>query len=210
MRAKKHILISGGESQVAKAAAQKFRQEGWAVTGIGASKQGAPDSHISCDLTDRKALVAEIDRLEKAGTHFDAVFVIIEKELDTGFEQTDIAQWEDLLKTWLGGASNLCKATTPYMIGRGGGSIVILSPDYKNSGGDNIMNAVASHTLHGLAKSFGTEVAEVGVRVNVLWPGLPFDCEAIANMAHYLAGVDAYTAASVLSIAPLDKEAARG
>ena len=208
MTIKKNILISASGSKIAKAAAKKFEQEGWVVTEIGLPKQGVKGNYISCDLTDRKALSSEIDRLEKAGTHFDAVFVIIEEQISTSFEETDIGQWESLLKAWLGGASNMCKAISPHMIGRGGGSIIILCPDYKNSGEDNIMNAAASHSLHGFAKSFGTEVAEAGVKVNVLWPGLPFDNEAVADIAHYIACVDKYTAAGVISIAALVEEVA--
>ena len=200
MTTKKNILISGG-CGVAKAATEKFEREGWAVTAI-----GEPDS----DITDRVSLCEKISRLENAGVLFDAALIVPGERLSTGFEQTDIAQWESLLKAWLGGTANICKAVAPKMIGRGRGCILIFCPDYKNSWEDNIMNATAGHTLHGFAKSFGAEAAQDGVRVNVLWAGLPFDSEAIADMAHYLAAVDKYTAAGVVSIAAMDKEVSAG
>lgn len=211
MQTKKNILITGSQGGLGMAAVRKFQERGWIVTGMDLHASNglehAPDHYSCCDVTDREAVVREIDRMEGEGIHFDALLVAAGIKLTTGFEETDMAEWKHLLNVWLGGGTNACKAVSHHMIARKSGRIMMLCPDYRNEKGDCIMNAVAGGTLHGFAKSFGAEVAARGVRVNVLWPGLPFDYEAITEVAFYLADADEYTAAQVISIAGEEQEA---
>ena len=121
-------------------------------------------------------------------------------EINTLFEKTPTIFWQQLLDTILGGSANLCRAAAPYMVKRKHGKIILLCADYNYADGDNVMNAAAFGTLHGFAKSFGTEMAPENVLVNVLSANVPFEADIIAETVFYLADKDTYTSAQVVSV----------
>lgn len=202
MKNKKYILIAGCCGNVGEKAAAKFKENGWGVVGIDISEGCSGcicDEYYKCDITDKEAvlkIVAEAD----AKYGFDALFNAAGYEIETGFEETDINEWKKLLNTILGGAANLCDAIGPCMVERKEGKIILLSSDYSKDPEDQVMNASASGTLHGFAKSFGVEVAADNVLVNALFANTPFDMTAVVDTVFYLADKDTYTSAQVVSV----------
>lgn len=202
MKDKKTILVTGSSGNLGGEVVSFFQDAGWQVVGfdIEAPSGSGPDYYFHCDVTDEDAVKSEVDRIEKDVCKLDALFTAAGTEVSEGFEETAIEEWRDLLNVWLGGTTNVCRAVAPYMVERKQGKMMLLSPDYKEAGEDCVMNAAAAGTIHGFAKSFGTEVAPENVTVNAISPSLPFDREAIAAMVYYLADKDAYTSAQVVSV----------
>jgi len=199
----KIIMITGSEGNLGKAAVKKFKDNGWKVLGIDIKDScvSGADHYIKCDVRNREALCDEVAAFEKETGPVSALFTAAGKETESPFEETTTAEWEDVMKTWLAGTTNACYSVGDAMLKRNGGKVMLLSPDYRNVEGDCIMNAAAAGTLHGFGKSFGMEVVENDVMVNVLSCGLPMDIEAITGTAYYLAEVDTYTSAQVIAIA---------
>lgn len=205
MASNKTILITGSEGNVGSAIAKYFSSNGWKTIGIDIkerdeAKTWNTDFYLKCDVRDRERLKKIVEELETIGTEVTALFTAAGIDLEKNFEDTSMDEWKLLLDTVLGGSTNACEAVAPFMAKRKSGKIIILSPDYRNLEGDYIMQATASGTLHGFAKSFGTEMAEDNVMVNALYPNVPFDLEATAATAFYLADKDNYTTAQVVSI----------
>lgn len=198
----KTILICGCKGKVGKAAAQLFSSRGWHVAGLDLAGENADehlDTYISCDIKKTEAVMKAVANLEDIHP-LDVVFNAAGAELRTGFEDTAISHWEELLNTILGGSANICKAAGPYMVKRNTGKLLLLSSDYSKMPGDQILNAAAAGTLHGFAKSLGVELAPSNVLVNAVFAGVPFDLEGIAETVYFLADKDSYTAAQVVSI----------
>lgn len=207
MSNKKTILLTGSEGALGTEIFKKFTGQGWEVVGIdikNGSLQNDYLEYINCDVTNREMLTEKINELETSGIEITVLFTAIGSSINMSFEDTDISVWQELLSVWLGGTTNVCAAIAPHMIRRKRGKIIVYSPDYKNADGCNILNATAAGTLHGFAKSFGTEVASDNVMVNVLYPSMPADPEKISDMVFYLADKDNYTTAQVISITGRD------
>ena len=203
MKSKKYILIAGCCGNVGGQTAAKFKENGWGVVGLDIKDDCACscscDEYYKCDITDAEAVLNIVKDVDEK-YQLDAMFNAAGYEIKSDFEETDISEWKKLLDTILGGAANLCNAVGPCMVGRNDGKIILLSPDYSKDPKDQVMNASASGSLHGFAKSFGVEVAPNNVLVNVLFANTPFDMTAVVDTAFYLADKDTYTSAQVVSV----------
>lgn len=198
----KTILICGCEGKVGKTVAELFRCRGWRTVGLdlaAESANGCMEAYIACDVKNREAVAKAVADFE-ADYVIDAVFNAAGIELETGFEDTPISNWTDLLETILGGSANICKAAAPYMMNRKEGKLLLLSADCSKLPGDCVMNGTAAGTLHGFAKSLGVELAPYNILVNIISANVPFDLEGIAETVYFLADKDSYTAAQVVSV----------
>jgi len=146
------------------------------VTALGA--QG----RLTCfDVTDAQAsqtiiegLAAEYETLDvlvnNAGITADALFVMMSKN-----------GWDRVIRTTLDGFYNVTKPVLEKMVRQKKGNIVSIasvSGLMANRGQSNYSAAKAG--LIGASRSVAAEVARLGVRVNVVAPGL-IDTEMLAN-----------------------------
>lgn len=137
---------------------------------------------LACfDITDTQAsqsilegLAAEYETLDalvnNAGVTSDALFVMMSKN-----------SWDRVLQTTLDGFYNVTKPVLEKMVRQKTGSIVSIasvSGLMANRGQSNYSAAKAG--LIGASRSVAAEVARLGVRVNVVAPGL-IDTEMLAN-----------------------------
>ena len=202
----KTIFIAGISGRMGSAAAGLFKEAGWNVTGLDIKPEGCgcEDTFISADVRDPEAVAAAIEKVDSQ-TPIDAVFNAAGYELAKDFEAVTAEEWADLLDTTLGGAGNLCRAIGPKMAERKEGKIILFSSDYSSAEGDTVVDAVAAHTLHGFAKSFGVEMAPENVLVNVIFANTPLDAEKVSETVFFLADKDTYTSAQVVSIGGQDQ-----
>jgi len=80
--------------------------------------------------------------------------------------------WQDVIDVNLTGAWLTCKAAVPHLIagGRGGSVVLTGSAASPRPQPDRAPDVAAGHALAGLAKTLAQELAEHGIRVNVLSP----------------------------------------
>lgn len=202
----KTILIAGVCGKIGEVTAKLFKERGWNVVGVDIkdTENSIADSFFVADVKDEAAVLKAVETIEEK-FDIDAVFDAAGYELDKDFEEVRPEEWNDLLKTILGGAGNLCKAVAPKMAERKNGKIILLSCDYSKQEKSKTVNAVASHTLHGFGKSFGVEMAPRNVLVNVLYANTPLDAKKVSETVFYLADKDTYAAAQVVSVSGLEE-----
>jgi (+)-trans-carveol dehydrogenase len=97
----------------------------------------------------------------------------------------DNAMWSDMIEVNLAGAWKTCKSSVPYLIERGGGSIIMTSSVAGLHGEANVGNYVAAkHGLIGLMRSFAKELMPYMIRVNTVNP-TTVDTPMVHNSATY-------------------------
>lgn len=219
------ILITGIDGEVGNAVSENFKALGWKIFGVDIKleeelkKAKVLDGYFCCDVTNRANLFEIVKKIEQEQGPINALFTAAQPRIDCtietqcscqeartnkqysdGFLDTSIEVWKEILDVWLKGTVNACAVVGPYMVKRKSGRIIILTPDYSKTDGDHVLDATAAGTLHGFIKSFGIEVAEDNVTVNGIFANVPFDLEAIAETASYLAAVGDYVSAQLISV----------
>jgi SDR family mycofactocin-dependent oxidoreductase len=124
------------------------------------------------DVSDREQMVAAVDRGLEAFEHID---ILVANAGISGnnksWELTD-DEWDAMLRVNLKGVWQSSKAVIPHMIERRTGSLVFTSSATGLIGIPNLSHYGASkHGVHGLMKALALELAEYGIRVNVIAPG---------------------------------------
>jgi 3-oxoacyl-[acyl-carrier protein] reductase len=144
-------------------------------------KEGAAGRLACFDVTDAQAsleilegLAAEYERLDvlvnNAGITADALFVMMSKK-----------SWDRVIQTSLEGFYNTTKPVLEKMVRQKSGNIVTIasvSGLMANRGQSNYSAAKAG--LIGASRTVAAEVARLGVRVNVVAPGM-IDTEMLDN-----------------------------
>jgi len=88
------------------------------------------------------------------------------------FTEIDDAAWDRVMGVNVKGTWHCCKAVYPYMVKRGGGSIVNISSSTIIEGGAYLAHYVASKgAVYALTRSISREVGEHGIRCNSITPG---------------------------------------
>lgn len=169
------VLVTGGDTELGRTVAERFRDAGNAVTLTGARRDELEITAkeldieaIACDNTDPASL-AEARRLFPH--HLDAVINVPAPRWDVGDRRT--YSLTDLAAAW----RNTCDDTvlsavlTVQTVGdhlRSGGAIVNVVPEHPSDGSaDAAMKAALSNWTTGQATAFGTR----GITVNVVATG---------------------------------------
>jgi NAD(P)-dependent dehydrogenase (short-subunit alcohol dehydrogenase family) len=184
----KVCVVTGTGSGMGRAAAQMFAREGAKVVGCDINADSADatlDAVLSaggrmvslqpCDLAER----ADVDRLMKfAATQFGGVDVLYNNGAMAYFAwlpDMSYEQWSGTLRQELDVVFHACQAVFPYMIERGGGSIINVG---STSGkmAIEVLPQIAHSAAKGGVIAMSRQVAMEGgkhkIRCNTLSPGL--------------------------------------
>jgi 3-oxoacyl-[acyl-carrier protein] reductase len=179
-------LVTGGGRGIGRAISLELAKSGYDI--------------VLTFRTDRMAAEETVERIHQAGARGEAVcFDVAEREetekqiegLFTRHESIDVLvnnagetadslfalmsfeEWRRVLDTALQGFFNVTKPVLKKMISRRKGSIVTLSSVSARLGHRGQTNyAAAKAGLEGASRSLASEVARLGIRVNVVAPGL--------------------------------------
>ena len=157
-------LITGAGRGIGKAAAEKFRLEGWEVAEIA--------HRTDCDLRDPDAVAAFAEKLLADKGCPDAIINCAGIAQQKQFQDISESDWDDMMDSDLKAAYLLIKAFLPAMISRKSGSIVNVASMWGEVGAS--MEAHYSAVKGGLiamTKALAKELGPSGIRVNCVSPG---------------------------------------
>jgi len=190
-------LITGAARGIGRAHALRFAEEGADLALLDLCRDVASGSYgmaVDEDLAETVALAEargarviarrgdvrnqeDLDRLvEEAIAEFGIVDIVVPNAglatFGSAWELTE-EEWETVVGVVLTGVWHTLKAAVPKMIeaGRGGSIVVIGSAVGTRAAGGHAHYVAAKHGVVGLARAFALEVAEHGIRVNVVAPG---------------------------------------
>ncbi|MBZ9675755.1 SDR family oxidoreductase [Mesorhizobium sp. ES1-1] len=177
-------LITGSSQGIGFALARGLAEHGAAVVlnGRDAGKTGAAveklreadfSAHASVfDVTDSRAVAAEIDRIEAAIGPIDILINNAGLQFRAPLEDFPEEQWERLFRTNVSGAFHAGKAVARHMIGRGRGKIINIGSVQSELARPNIAPYTATKgAIRNLTRGMCADWARHGLQINAIAPG---------------------------------------
>lgn len=164
MRDADKILVVGGAGGIGAGVAESFGRRAVVL-----SRRGGVDA------TDGGLVRAAVEGfVREHGAPFGLVHTVGEFE-ECGILDTDPALYRRLLDSNLTSVFTVCRAVIPHMVQAGRGRVLLFAA--AGAGGERAMTRApvyfaAKAALLSMARSLAAEVAEAGVTVNVVSPGI--------------------------------------
>jgi NAD(P)-dependent dehydrogenase (short-subunit alcohol dehydrogenase family) len=184
----KVALITGTAGGQGRAAALLFAAEGATVVGTDANAEGAAqtvelvrgaggrmDSTHPLDLGDEDGVQAWVDDAAARHGGIDVLYnnAGISPADDDSILDTSLEAWERVQAVNTRGVFLCCKHGIPYLLERGGGSVINVASFVALVGAatSQISYTASKGAVLSLSKELGVQFARQGVRVNALCPG---------------------------------------
>ena len=177
-------IVTGGASGIGLAITEALAARGTSVAVLdvqpdaleeqtGRLRQlGRSVSGYRCDVTDRAAVEATVDRVR---SELGTPLILVNnagKPLFRPFLGITIEQWHEVLDVNLTGTFHLCQVVLPGMVEAGWGRIVNISSSSTHGGQPYLSGYVAAKSaVIGLTKSLALEHGKDGITVNTIPPG---------------------------------------
>ncbi len=186
MSSRQVALVTGGGRGIGRAISLEMAKSGYDVVvtfrrnrnAAGETvelirQEGGRGEAVGFDITDREDTEKQIEALF---TRYESVDVLVNNAGETAdslFALMSYEEWKRVLDTSLQGFFNVTKPVLKRMISKRRGCIVTLSSVSARLGHRGQTNySAAKAGLEGACRSLASEVARLGVRVNVVAPGL--------------------------------------
>lgn len=212
-----HALVTGGGRGIGRAIAAALIEAGAAVTVVGRGEAALKDAvgkgdatgYGVADVTDERALAAEIDRA--AGSH-GPVDILVANAGGTDsapFSETTSAQFRSNFELNVMGVVHATRAVLGGMVQRKSGRVIAVASTASLKGyGYVSAYCTAKHAVVGLVRSLAIETAKTGVTVNAVCPGFT-DTEimrdAVAKISAKSGRTPAESAKAILQGTPLGR-----
>ncbi len=212
----KVVLITGGNSGMGQAVAQRIAAEGGAVV-LGARRKdegertvaeiraaGGAALFVPTDVTVESQVAALVDAAVREYGRLDAAFNNAGGVQAFGPVQSlDADAWQSDVAVNLSGVFHALKHEIPALLAAGGGSVVNNASNLGMVGMATVSAYVAAkHGVVGLTRSAALELAQSGVRVNALVTG-----GVDTPMFRGTMGADPAAAAHIASLHPVNRVA---
>jgi len=167
----KTAVVTGGDSGIGRAVAERLRADGYHVATIDLNPSDDDFAHTA-DVTDR----AQVEQaLSAIRAQLGPVTLLVNAAGLDGFKRfTDITfvAWRKVIAVNLNGVFHCTQAVLPDMIDTGWGRIVNISSSSTHSGTPYMSHYVAAKSaVNGLTKSLALEYGPAGITVNAVPPG---------------------------------------
>jgi 2-hydroxycyclohexanecarboxyl-CoA dehydrogenase len=184
------VTGAGSPRGIGVATARRFAREGWAVALLDrdadgatlAAKQisdelGMPAVAVPCDVTSHNSVEQAARKVadEPALPAVGALANIAGIPAPASFDDLTVEEWNRVLAVNLTGSFLTCKAFVPGMVDGGYGRIVNMSSVTALTGGGIFSKsayAAAKAGVIGLTRGLARELAEHGITVNAVAPGV--------------------------------------
>lgn len=186
MPSRQVALVTGGGRGIGRAVSLELAKSGYDVVltfrsdRIAAEetveqihRAGGRGEAVGFDVADREAAEKEIEALFTRHGAIDVLVNNAGETADSLFALMSFEEWKRVLDTSLQGFFNVTKPVVKKMISKRRGCIVTLSSVSARLGHRGQTNyAAAKAGLEGASRALASEVARLGIRVNVVAPGL--------------------------------------
>jgi 3-oxoacyl-[acyl-carrier protein] reductase len=162
----KRAIITGGQSGLGAACAERLRADGIEVVTFDVS----PEADHRVDVTDAASIAAAVATVGPVDILINSAGIV---GPNVPLVETDPAAWERTFDVNVHGTFRVIQAVAPGMVERGWGRIVNIASMAGKDGNPNLSAYSASKAaVIGMTKSLGKELAKTGVLVNVIAPAV--------------------------------------
>ncbi|MBP1935087.1 SDR family NAD(P)-dependent oxidoreductase [Ammoniphilus resinae] len=189
------FVVTGAKGGMGKETVKRFLEEGAFVAAIDLNVDGLEESDrllpIAADLTDEDE-VEKVIRMayEKFGRIDGLLNIAGIAQSATPIEEVSLADWEKIMRVNATAPFLTSRAAVPYMKKQGSGVIVNIASISMVRPRPGLNAYVASKgAVVSLSQALAIELAEYGIRVNVVNPG-PADTNMLGQFASEGADVD--------------------
>jgi len=218
----KVALVTGAASGIGRACAEVLQAQGAAVLALDINPEvcelfAAPDAvGLVCDVTDDAAFKSCVD---EAVHRFGGLDIVVSNAgifpASRRIADMDAAGWDKSLALNLTSHQRLLEYAQPYLaLGMDPAVVIIASKNVPAPGPGAAAYSVAKAGLTQLGRVAAMEMAEQGIRINMLHPNAVFDTaiwtdEVLsARAAHYGLSVEAYKTNNLLHVEVTSKHVA--
>ncbi len=182
----KTAVVTGGSRGIGRACVVRLAAEGAKVAFVYRSNREAAESLVaelggaSDDVRAEQADVADyqrahelVDQLLEQWGQIDVLVNSAGVVQDGLMGMMTTEQWRQVIETNLGGTYNYCHAVTqPMMMARRGSIVNLSSTAAEFSSRGQVNYAASKGGINGLTRALAKELAQRGVRVNAVAPGM--------------------------------------
>jgi 3-oxoacyl-[acyl-carrier protein] reductase len=186
MPSRQVALVTGGGRGIGRAISLELAKSGFDVIITFRANRSAAEETVECirqtggrgealcfDVADREEAEKQIEALLTRTKTLDVLVNNAGETADSLFALMSHEEWRRVLDTSLQGFFNVTKPVLKQMIRQRSGSIVTLSSVSARLGHRGQTNySAAKAGLEGACRSLASEVARLGIRVNVVAPGV--------------------------------------
>jgi NAD(P)-dependent dehydrogenase (short-subunit alcohol dehydrogenase family) len=171
----KVCVVTGASSGIGAATARLFMEEGATVAGVDLRDDGVGTLSLAVDVADELGVADLYARVRAEFGHIDVLFnnAGISPTDDASVLDTSLDAWQRVQDVNLKSVFLCCKHGIPYLLERGGGSVVNTASFVAVMGAatSQISYTASKGGVLALSRELGVEFARRGVRVNALCPG---------------------------------------
>lgn len=180
------FVVTGAQGGMGTETVKRFLEEGALVAAVDLNVDGAEESDhllpITADLTKEEEVEKVFSAaIEKFGRIDGLVNLAGIAQPATPIEEVSLADWEKIMRINTTALFLTCRAAVPYMKNQGGGVIINIASISMVRPRPGLNAYIASKgAAVSLSQALAIELAEYGIRVNVVNPG-PADTNMLGD-----------------------------